>query len=143
MADMLADGAAWLAGQLSQSAGRAVVLSDGTDSITITATIGRSTFEGVNTSGVAEVWESRDFLVTTGDLDLGYPSHGWTVTDVIDGVEVVFEVRTPAGVPSWHYSDAFRQIVRIHTTIRDTGELWLTTEAGEPLLAETGDLLIA
>ena len=143
MPDMLADGATWLAGQLRGSAGRSVVLSDGTDSITITATIGASRFEGVNTSGVSEVWETRDFIVSPSALDLGYPDHGWTVTDTVEGVDVVYEVRTPAGVPSWHYGDGFRQTVRIHAVLAESGEVWLTTEAGEPILAESGDLLLA
>jgi len=142
--DMLADGAAWLAGQLKASAGRDVSVSDGTSSITVTATIGSSRFEGQTTSGTAEVWESRDFIVTPDDLaDLGDPSHGWTITDTLEGVEVVYEVRTPAGVPEWHYADGFRQTIRIHTVVRDTGVVILTTEGGEPLLTEAGDLLLA
>ena len=141
---MLADGAAWLAGQLRASAGRSVSVSDGSTEVTLTATIGASRFEAVSQSGVSEVWESRDFIVDPDDLaEIGDPARGWTITDTVDGTEVVYEVRTPPGIPEWRYGDAFRETVRIHTVVRDTGVVILTTEGGEPLLTESGDLLIA
>ena len=135
MPDMLANGAAWLAGQLKASAGRTVTITDGSQTISVTATIGSSRFEAANTSGVTEVWETRDFIVAPADLDaIGFPAHGWYVTDTIDGVDVVYAVRTPAGVPEWHYGDGFRQTVRIHTVIADSGDTLLTTEDGELLI---------
>ncbi len=141
VADLLASGASWLAGQLKVAAGRAVIYRRGESGATITATIGRSQFEAQNQSGVVENWESRDYLLPAGDLPFGEPRRGDHLLEEIGGEVVVFEVAAPRGVPVFHFGDAFRSIVRIHTKAIETSVTLLTTEAGETLTTEAGEPL--
>jgi hypothetical protein len=141
MADMLSAGASWLTGQLKSAAGMTVTYTRGAESAEIVATIGRSQFEAANQSGVLEQWESRDYLITAADLPYGDPERGDLITENHGGDLVVYEVASPRGVPEWHYGDAFRSIVRVHTTVTESGAVFLMTENGEQLTTETGDLL--
>jgi len=115
MSDLLASGAAWLAGQLSAGASRSVRYSRGADYGTVNATIGTSRFESQGTSGVIEQWESRDFVIKAGTLPFGEPLRHDKIIDTINGVDITYEVTSPRGVPVFHYGDAFRQTVRVHT----------------------------
>lgn len=136
MADMLANGAAWLAGQLKAAASTTVAYVRGNQAIDVTATVGSSAFESANQSGVLERWESRDYLIPTEDLPFGDPAQGDKIVHEIDGVSVTYEVASPRGVPLWHYADAFRLIVRVHTKQSETGVTYITTEDGDILVAE-------
>lgn len=141
VADLLAAGASWLAGQLKTAAGRAVTYSRNGNDATITATIGRSQFESQNQSGVIENWESRDYLLPAEDLPFGEPRRGDELLEEIGGELLVFEVAAPRGVPVFHFGDAFRSIVRIHTKAIETGVTFLATEAGETITTEAGEPL--
>lgn len=136
MADMLANGAAWLAGQLKAAAGTTVTYVRGNQASEVTATIGASAFESATQSGVLERWESRDYLIDYDDLPFGDPLQGDRVVEEIDGTNVTYEVASPRGVPLWHYADAFRLIVRVHTKQSETGVTYITTEDGDILVAE-------
>ena len=115
MSDMLASGASWLAGQLAAGASRSVRYYRGADYGAVNATIGTSRFESQGTSGVIEQWESRDFVIKAGTLPFGEPVRHDKVIDTINGVDVTYEVTSPRGVPVFHWGDAFRQTVRVHT----------------------------
>ena len=115
MSDMLASGASWLAGQLAAGASRSVRYSRGADYGTVNATIGTSRFESQGTSGVVEMWESRDFIIKAGTLPFGEPLRHDKVIETINGIDVTYEVTSPRGVPVFHWGDAFRQTVRVHT----------------------------
>jgi hypothetical protein len=115
MSDLLASGAAWLAGQLSAGASRSVRYSRGADYGTVNATIGTSRFESQGTSGVLEMWESRDFVIKAGTLPFGEPLRHDKIVETVNGVDITYEVTSPRGVPVFHYGDAFRQTVRVHT----------------------------
>lgn len=115
MSDMLASGASWLAGQLAAGASRSVRYYRGADFGSVLATIGTSRFESQGTSGVIEQWESRDFVLKAGTLPFGEPLRHDKVIDTINGVDVTYEVTSPRGVPVFHWGDAFRQTVRVHT----------------------------
>ena len=115
MADMLASGASWLAGQLSASASRSFAYFRGANVGTIKAAVGVSRFESQNTSGVVETWESRDFILPASSLPFGDPARHDRIVETIGGISVTYEVTSPRGVPVFHYGDAFRQTVRIHT----------------------------
>lgn len=135
MPDMLAQGAAWLAGQLKSAAGRTVTYVRGNSAVDVVATLGNSAFESSNQGGVLERWESRDFLIADADLPFGEPLHGDRIVETTDGVSVTYEVRTPRGVPLWHYADGFRIVVRVHTTQADSGVTYIATEGGDLLIA--------
>lgn len=143
MADMLRTGAAWLSAQLKAAAGTPVVYRRGAEEVEVIATVGQSQFEATNQSGVVERWESRDYLVSTADLPFGDPKRGDVIVENSGGLYVEHEVASPRGVPEWHYGDAFRSIVRIHTVQTDAGVVFLTTENGEQLVTEAGELLVA
>jgi hypothetical protein len=115
MSDMLASGASWLAGQLSASASRSVRYYRGTNYGVISAAVGTSRFESQGTSGVIEMWESRDFVIKAGTLPFGEPLRHDKIVETVNGVDVTYEVTSPRGVPVFHYGDAFRQTVRVHT----------------------------
>ena len=87
----------------------------GANSSQVIATVGRSVFEAANQSGVVESWESRDFIVAVSDLPFGEPQRHDKIVEQLNGISVVYDVTSPRGVPLFHYGDAFRQTVRIHT----------------------------
>jgi hypothetical protein len=64
---------------------------------------------------VIEQWESRDFVIKAGTLPFGEPLRHDKIVDTINGVDITYEVTSPRGVPVFHYGDAFRQTVRVHT----------------------------
>lgn len=115
MSDMLASGAAWLANQLSAGASRSVRYQRGVDYGSVLAAIGTSRFESQGTSGVVETWESRDFIIKTGTLPFGEPQRHDKIVETFNGIDITYEVTSPRGVPVFHYADAFRQTVRVHT----------------------------
>jgi hypothetical protein len=115
MSDLLASGAAWLAGQLSAGASRSVRYQRGADYGAVSATIGNSRFESQGTSGVVETWESRDYIVKAGSLPFGEPQRHDKIVETLNGVDITYEVTSPRGVPVFHYGDAFRQTIRVHT----------------------------
>jgi len=115
MSDLLASGAAWLAGQLSAGASRSVRYQRGADYGIVNATVGNSRFEAQGTSGVVEMWESRDFIIKAGLLPFGEPQRHDKIVETLNGVDITYEVTSPRGVPVFHYGDAFRQTIRVHT----------------------------
>jgi hypothetical protein len=115
MSDLLASGASWLAGQLAASASRSVRYYRAANYGVISAAVGTSRFESQGTSGVIEQWESRDFLVKAGTLPFGEPLRHDKIVETVNGVDITYEVTSPRGVPVFHYGDAFRQTVRVHT----------------------------
>lgn len=141
MADMLADGAAWLAGRLKAAAGRTVTYQRGVAATDVTATIGASRFESQNQSGVLEVWESRDYLIQVADLPYGDPQRGDIIVETVGDEVATYEVSSPRGIPVYH-TDAFRTLARVHTTLTEAAVTYLTTEDGEQLLTEAGNQLV-
>jgi hypothetical protein len=115
MPDMLSAGANWLAGQLAAGASSSVRYYRGVDYGVVSATIGTSRFESQGTSGVVEQWESRDFIIKAGTLPFGEPQRHDKIVETTSGVDVTYEVTSPRGVPVFHWGDAFRQTVRVHT----------------------------
>jgi len=142
VADLLAQGAAWLTGQLKAAAGSTITYWRGNESAEIVATIGRSNFEAANQSGVIEQWESRDYLISAADLPFGLPQRGDEIVETQGSDIVAYEVASPRGVPEWHYGDAFRSIVRVHAIATDQGVTYLTTEDNDQLTTEAGELLV-
>lgn len=134
MPDMIRSGASWLADRLAASAAVTVTYKRGDGVAKIKATIGRSTFESTNQNGVIENWESRDFLVKTAELPYGEPYRGdLIVEEAADGVETVYEVSAPRGVPLFHFADAFELVCRVHTKRSDKSLTYIVTEGGEEI----------
>lgn len=134
MADLLRTGAAWLTDQLKGSAGSTVAYVRGANTATITATVGRSVFQSEAAGGVIEQHEARDYIVKTSELPYGEPQRGDKIYETLDGVAQIYEVRTPRGVPLFHYADAFNTAVRIHTARVDEDATYLVTEQGDEIV---------
>lgn len=134
MADMLSDGAAWMADQLAASASLTVAFKRGVNSSQFLATIGKSMFESSGQNGVTEQWESRDYIVKTADLPYGEPLRGDLIIEDIGGVSVFYEVSAPRGVPLFHYGDAFQNLVRVHTKRSDRDQTYIITDQGEEIV---------
>ena len=71
----------------------------------------------------------------------GHVRPGDVIVEASGAIVVEYEVTSPRGVPEWHYGDAFRSIVRIHTVQTDAGVIYLATELGEQLTTEAGEPL--
>lgn len=134
MADMLASGAAWLTDRLRASAARTVSYVRGANTATLLATIGSSTFESQDQSGVIEQFESRDFIIRTDELPYGEPQRGDRIYEELGGVANIYEVATPRGVPLFRYADAFQTCVRVHTKRVDVDVQYLVTEQGDEIV---------
>ena len=119
MGDLLDRGAAFLDAQRHQHLSRSVVYRRGTDEKDVQATIGKTEFEQADDAGLIHRVESRDFLVRTGDLDLGdgpiLPRAGDQVREVVGLSVFVYEVNAPGGQPPFRFSDPYRRVLRIHT----------------------------
>jgi len=128
MADLLEEAAGWLDGMRTAHLSRPVVYcrpSAGSGQgaeVEVAATIGKTVFEIDDGSGAVERFESRDFLISAGELVLGgdttLPQPGDRVKEPagVLGVKVlVYEVMAPGKEPCWRWSDPFRRTLRIHT----------------------------
>lgn len=136
-----------MAGQLEAVAGRTITYRRGNNQAQLTATIGSSAFESADANGVLERWESRDFIIGATRLPFGEPQRHDQIIDSLGGATVAYEVRSPRGVPLWHYGDAFRTTVRVHTTaIEDNTSLsgaFLVRWYGASALASLNDAAIS
>ena len=137
--DLLRSGTSWLADTLNASAGYSVTYRRGNASTAVLATIGKSVFEAGSQSGVVETWESRDYLLRTEDLPYGQPLRGDLILESTAGIVSTYEVSTPRGVPLFRYADAFRAIVRVHTTMAQNSGTLLARAVGAIASAAASD----
>ncbi len=115
MADLLETASNWLEGKRTQHLSRTVTYQRGVDTVDVSASIGRTSFEIDDGYGVLQKFESRDFLILASDLVLGssqtLPQRG----DRIIENGFTYEVLAPGKEPVFRYSDAYRKTLRIHT----------------------------
>jgi hypothetical protein len=120
MADLLAQGAAWLAQQQKSHASRTVTYRRGAAAKVIDATVGRTVLEAPDDLGVVVRQEVRDYLVHAADLDFGAgpvpPQRGDQIEEPDGAAAAVYEV-LPLGPEqeTWRYADPSRIRLRIHT----------------------------
>ena len=119
MADLLEQSSAWLDGQRKKYLAKAVVYCRGQAEVEVLATAGRTTFEVESSTGVAERFESRDFIITAADLVLDggavVPERGDRIKETVGSLTLVYEVVGPGSEPCWRWSDPYRLAMRIHT----------------------------
>lgn len=121
MADLLAQGAAWLDEQRHRYLTQTVTYRRGEHAVQVQATIGRTVFRLNDGYGATVRHVSRDYLVRAADLVLNgertEPQRGDQVIETDDsGNEHLHEVMGPGGnEPDWRYSDPQRTGLRIHT----------------------------
>ena len=112
MADLLAQGAAWLGEQRGKHLASTVTYRRGASEADLAATFGRTRYEVEDEYGVRVGAEVTDFLVAAADFApaFGEPEAG----DEITANGVVFEVMALSGQGHWRWSDPHRTTLRIH-----------------------------
>ena len=124
MADLLQQASDWLETKRTQYATRAVCYVRGGQSVDVSATVGKTTFEVDDGYGVLVRHESRDYLVLAADLKFGetptLPQRGDLVRETQGGQVFIYEVTAPGNEPCWRYSDPYRKTLRIHSKQVDT-----------------------
>ena len=119
MTDVLKNGQAWLANQLTTHASRSVVYRRGELGAELAATIGKSHYQQDDGNGVITRSQVRDFLIDTQSLLLSIigslPRRGDKIVEIDGDKTFVFEVMALGSDPPWRYSDPFRLKLRIHT----------------------------
>jgi len=119
VADMLADGLAFLSEALLANASKSVVYSRGAASVTLQAIIGSSLLRLTDGQGGSFIERTdRYYLFAPGDLVLNSvtttPQRGDRIAETTAGAATVYEVMPPDGEPPWRYSDPHRNLYRVH-----------------------------
>jgi hypothetical protein len=120
VADLLAQGSAWLEDQRHRYLTLTVTYRRGDQSVQVQATIGRTIFRldaPGDGFGVTTRYVSRDYLIRAADLVLNgeqtLPQRG---DEIVESNGVTHEVMGPgSGEPDWRFSDPQRLTLRIHT----------------------------
>jgi hypothetical protein len=122
MTDMLADGAAWLAGQLKAHASRKVTYVRGAQRLGLSPTIGQTEFQIEDGYGLRVETSDRDFLIPAVDLvfdgQITEPKRGDKIeqTGGPNNATETFEVMAPDNQRPFRY-DATRTLLRVHTKL--------------------------
>jgi hypothetical protein len=118
---LLHRGQAMLNRSLGTAGGVSVTYTRGATTVTILDTdgaawVGRTAFASTQQGAARVEWGDRDYLILASALAaLGEPQVGDRVAETVEGVELVFEVKTPrTGEPAWRYSDPTRTVYRVH-----------------------------
>ena len=123
--NLLEQGQAWLAQQLSAHAARQVVYRRGELGVELTAVIGKSSYQQDDGHGVLTRAHVRDYLIDTNALLLSIigslPRPGDRIVEIDAQQSYIFEVMPLGGEPHWRFSDPFRLKIRIHTKQIDGG----------------------
>ena len=119
--NLMQRGMSMLATQMPAAAGGTIHYCRNTDSVSLSATFGRSEFSVEDTNGVRVEYSDRDFIVSAADLVLSDSAITPQRGDVIDVRSVtgevlhVYEVLAPGGMQPYRYCDPERTLLRIHT----------------------------
>ena len=109
----------WLAGQLKNHASVTVKYKRGVESVSVSATVGRSMFELVSAANVLTKLDVRDYLILADDLILSgsgiQPQAGDTIEETQVSIKHTYEVMSPGDEPLFRFADEFRTMLRIHT----------------------------
>ena len=100
--------------QMQSVASEIVYRRLGGDALSVKAVVGRTVFRSTDVDGIWTRIETRDFIVTKGQIDFE-PQVG----DEIEFLGSTYEVLSPNGEPAWRWSDAFHTAYRIHA--KNTG----------------------
>ena len=123
MADVLADGMAWLDAQLRAHASESVTYSrDPYGQVDLDATRGSKPMRTLTDFGPRVDFTMQDWLVTASDLVIGgepvTPRRGDKIYAVSRGMQQTYEVLSPGGdEPVWRWSDASEVTRRVHSKL--------------------------
>jgi hypothetical protein len=117
MSDMLADSNAWLEGQRHAHLSGLVTYKRGFDSVSISATIGKTDYDTQDSEGNLLSGQMVDFIVRPVDLGIFIePKAGDKIQRVIGNITETYEVWTPSGQDLFSV-DSYRLSMRIHTQL--------------------------
>lgn len=120
MANMLEDGAGFLADELIKHGSASVVVQAGGLEATVKAVKGRTELEAPDgMGGVRIITTERDYLIKRADLVLAgivtAPQRGWRIRETVGSDVEVYEALAPAdGKECWDWADEYRKVLRIH-----------------------------
>ncbi len=122
MADLMEQGAAFLAEQQKLHASKPVLYSrtgTGSGTVIVSAMIGRTEWEQTDDLGTVLRTESRDFIIKAKDLVLSgvvvTPKDDDEIREDIGQQVFVYQVMAPGAEPPWRHADFHRHQLRIHT----------------------------
>lgn len=120
MGDMLAEGNAWLEGKRREYMVQPIVYKRGTYELSLDATLGRTSGERADHSGLSVRVTERDFLIAADELidSLGMPlepRQGDRIVVELNGVFEEFIVNPLQGDNAWVWSDPYHTVRRVHT----------------------------
>ena len=117
MRDMIASGAAWLDDQRRQYMAVPVTYRPAASlfAMTVPATVGLSRYETVDAAGQLLRYESRDYFISTADMN-AEPQKGDKITELVAGTTQTYLVAGPPGGGNvWSWADRGQRVRRIHT----------------------------
>lgn len=119
MTDILEDGVNWLNGIRLTHLAQSVTYKRDWETITVTATLGSTTYEVADEDGLLIQAKSTDFLIAASALVLGEglvkPELGDQIIRTVGGEELTFEVLDLGGVGHYRPADQYGKVLRIHT----------------------------
>lgn len=120
MADIMANGLAWLTQQLKANASQTVVYARGPNSVSVQTTFGKKLLRLDDGFGGLRVqWTDMDFLIAAADLTFDgvtpITPHRGDFIYLTQGTDVqTFEVFPFGNEPPWRFSDPYQLMYRIH-----------------------------
>lgn len=116
MPDLIADAARWLATKRASVMATAVLWRRGSESASVTATVGRATFTTESASGRIEQIESRTFTINIDQLRSA-PRERDEIVETINGAQVVNTVIAPGGMAAVVWADDARTAWKVFTKV--------------------------
>ena len=119
MSNMMQTGMAWLDSQRKAHMGLSVVYRRGADSVTLTATPGRTNYQTTTEDGAIVETKARDYLISRADLILGGEEVEPKVGDIIEEINGdrthIYTVCENEGAKCFDGSDEYHITLRVHT----------------------------
>lgn len=119
MADLLQSGLDWLAAQLNASAGQSVTYQQGSTSLALTATLGKTDLVDTDDDENALEFRTTDFLFRASDLTV-VPGPGDTIKASPDGSGCTYEVLPFPSGEYYRNEDPYGVRIRVHTKIQSS-----------------------
>ena len=112
MADLMANGLAWLAQQQADFASVSCTLKPKQSAaITVRATLGKAQIQVPDAGGAAVIVETPSAIIPAADLGGYQPRNG----DLLTGVGVNYVITAPGhGASSWAWTDTYKTRMRVY-----------------------------
>lgn len=112
---MIADGVAWMVGELTEHAGTSCTYHRGGQSDSVTMVRSPQPTQALEIDGRVIEWQPVDFKIKTSLLPFGEPQRGDQIRCTVNGDVLVHEVHMPGNSPP--FRDLSGVMTRIHTKV--------------------------